>query len=60
MDTLLTPGDVMTKLRISNIKKVYGLIHSGQLPAFRVGKEFRFSPEQVQSYLVTAQTGRRK
>lgn len=58
MDTLyenqreaaLTVRDVCAELRLSR-NTVYGLINSGQLAAFRAGKQrFRIEPEALRLY----------
>ena len=49
-DTVLTVPDVATFLRISK-PSVYKLIHEGGLPAFKVGKNFRFMQEKVQDWV---------
>ncbi len=58
MDTLsenrreatLTVRDVCAELRLSR-NTVYGLINSGQLAAFRAGKQrFRIEPEALRRY----------
>ena len=49
-DTVLTVPDVATFLRISK-PSVYKLIHEGGLPAFKVGKHYRFMQEEVQDWV---------
>ncbi len=49
-DTVLTVPDVATFLRIPK-PSVYKLIHEGGLPAFKVGKSFRFMQEEVQDWV---------
>jgi excisionase family DNA binding protein len=45
-DQLLTVGEVCGAMRVSNMT-VYRLIKSGQLPAIRVGKNFRIRVSDV-------------
>lgn len=49
-DRLLTVGEVAGTMRVSNMT-VYRLIKSGQLPAFRVGKNYRIRESDVNKYL---------
>ena len=49
-DQLLTVGEVCDAMRVSNMT-VYRLIKSGQLPAIRVGKNFRIRESDVDKYL---------
>jgi excisionase family DNA binding protein len=49
-DRLLTVGEVAGTMRVSNMT-VYRLIKSGQLPAFRVGKNYRIRESDVNRYL---------
>jgi excisionase family DNA binding protein len=49
-DRLLTVGEVAGTMRVSNMT-VYRLIKSGQLPAFRVGKNYRIKESDVSRYL---------
>ena len=49
-DRLLTVGEVAGTMRVSNMT-VYRLIKSGQLPAIRVGKNFRIRESDVDKYL---------
>ena len=48
--TFLTVAEVAAALRVSKMT-VYRLVHSGDLPAVRVGRSFRVSEEAVQDYL---------
>lgn len=50
---LLTPGEVLSVLRIER-KKLYRLIQSGQLRARRVGRELRFTEEDVAQFITGA------
>lgn len=46
----LTVAEVATAMRVSKMT-VYRLVHSGELPAVRVGKSFRVSEQAVHNYL---------
>ncbi len=46
----LTVAEVATALRVSKMT-VYRLVHSGDLPAVRVGRSFRVPEKAVQDYL---------
>ena len=48
--TLLTVAEVAAAMRVSKMT-VYRLVHSGELPALRVGKSFRVSQDAVNEYL---------
>ena len=48
---LLTVAEVAALMRVSNMT-VYRLIKAGELPAIRVGKNFRIRESDVQRYLV--------
>ncbi|HNA99066.1 MAG TPA: helix-turn-helix domain-containing protein [Marmoricola sp.] len=54
----LTVAEVAQMMRVSKMT-VYRLVHSGELPAVRVGRSFRVSEEDVHEYLRTSfyQTG---
>lgn len=49
-DRLLTVGEVAGMMRVSNMT-VYRLIKSGQLPAIRVGKNYRLRESDIDRYL---------
>jgi excisionase family DNA binding protein len=49
-DRLLTVGEVAATMRVSNMT-VYRLIKSGQLPAIRVGKNYRIRESDMDRYL---------
>ncbi len=49
-EPLLTVGEVATMMRVSNMT-VYRLIKAGQLPAVRVGKNYRIRRSDVNDYL---------
>ncbi|MDY6796787.1 MAG: helix-turn-helix domain-containing protein [Actinomycetota bacterium] len=47
---LLTVNEVADILRVSNMT-VYRLVKSGQIPAIRVGKNYRIKESDVNDYL---------
>ncbi|QLQ09506.1 MAG: helix-turn-helix domain-containing protein [Nocardioidaceae bacterium] len=46
----LTVAEVATVMRVSKMT-VYRLVHSGELPAVRVGRSFRVHEDDVNDYL---------
>lgn len=46
----LTVAEVASAMRVSKMT-VYRLVHSGELPAVRVGRSFRVPESDVNSYL---------
>jgi excisionase family DNA binding protein len=46
----LTVAEVATVMRVSKMT-VYRLVHSGELPAVRVGRSFRVPEDKVNEYL---------
>ena len=48
----LTVAEVAEQMRVSNMT-VYRLLHSGELPAIRVGRSFRVPAEALESYFST-------
>jgi excisionase family DNA binding protein len=46
----LTVAEVAATMRVSKMT-VYRLVHSGELPAVRVGRSFRVTEEDVNEYL---------
>ena len=46
----LTVAEVATLMRVSKMT-VYRLVHSGELPAVRVGRSFRVPEQAVHDYL---------
>lgn len=54
----LTVAEVAAVMRVSKMT-VYRLVHSGELPAVRVGRSFRVSEATVNEYLQSSffQTG---
>jgi excisionase family DNA binding protein len=55
-EPLLTVGEVATVMRVSNMT-VYRLIKSAQLPAIRVGKNYRIRRTDVDRYLTDRAVG---
>ncbi|MGH3911324.1 MAG: helix-turn-helix domain-containing protein [Pseudonocardiaceae bacterium] len=49
----LTVAEVAAMMRVSKMT-VYRLVHSGELPAVRVGRSFRVPAEAVHGYLEKA------
>jgi excisionase family DNA binding protein len=49
-EQLLTVSEVADAMRVSNMT-VYRLIKSGQLPAVRVGKNYRIRESDLDTYL---------
>jgi len=49
----LTVAEVASMMRVSKMT-VYRLVHSGELPAVRVGKSFRVPETSVHAYLENA------
>nr|WP_042182439.1 helix-turn-helix domain-containing protein [Kibdelosporangium sp. MJ126-NF4]CEL14987.1 DNA binding domain, excisionase family [Kibdelosporangium sp. MJ126-NF4]CTQ93420.1 DNA binding domain, excisionase family [Kibdelosporangium sp. MJ126-NF4] len=49
----LTVAEVAKMMRVSKMT-VYRLVHSGELPAVRVGKSFRVPEKAVHTYLENA------
>lgn len=47
---LLTAAEVAGRLRVSTMT-VYRLIRSGELPAVRVGRNYRVQAEDLETYL---------
>ena len=47
---LMTVAEVARAMRVSKMT-VYRLVHSGELPAVRVGRSFRVTEEDVNEYL---------
>ena len=46
----LTVAEVAARMRVSKMT-VYRLVHSGELPAVRVGRSFRVPEDDVHAYL---------
>lgn len=47
---LLTIAEVAAMMRVSKMT-VYRLVHSGELPALRVGRSFRVTEDDVHDYI---------
>ena len=50
MGPLLTVAEVAEVLRVSNMT-VYRLIKAGELPALRVGKNYRIREDELEAFL---------
>ena len=48
--TFMTVAEVAAVMRVSKMT-VYRLVHSGELPAVRVGRSFRVTEDDVNDYL---------
>ena len=55
-EPLLTVSEVARMMRVSNMT-VYRLIKSSQLPALRVGKNYRIRASDVEKYLGDREVG---
>jgi excisionase family DNA binding protein len=55
-EPLLTVAEVAATMRVSNMT-IYRLIKSGQLPAIRVGKNFRIRESDMNRYLSDRSVG---
>ena len=55
-ESLLTVAEVASVMRVSNMT-VYRLIKSGQLPALKVGKNYRIRESDVDQYLTDRSVG---
>jgi len=55
-DPFLTPTEVLTRLRV-NVKTLYRLIGSGELPAVRIGRQWRVRPHDLESWLRRHESG---
>jgi excisionase family DNA binding protein len=51
----VTVAEVAVVMRVSKMT-VYRMVHSGELPAVRVGRSFRVPAKAVREYLTTAAT----
>lgn len=50
---LMTVAEVASIMRVSKMT-VYRMVHSGELPAIRVGRSFRVPKDEVDKYLTTS------
>ena len=55
-DPFLTPSEVLMRLRV-NVKTLYRLIGTGELPAVRIGRQWRVRPLDLESWLRRHQSG---
>ena len=53
-DHFLTTEEVLGYLHI-NVRTIYRLVHAGKIPAFRVGRQWRFRTEDIQAWLAAQQ-----
>ncbi len=49
-EALLTVAEVADELRVSTMT-VYRLVKAGELPAFRIGKNYRIKRDDLDAYL---------
>lgn len=54
--TFMTVAEVAAIMRVSKMT-VYRLVHSGELPAVRVGRSFRVPEDAVHAYLKQSYMG---
>ncbi|MFF3313508.1 helix-turn-helix domain-containing protein [Streptomyces sp. NPDC002952] len=54
--TFLTVAEAASVMRVSKMT-VYRLVHSGHLPAIRVGRSFRVPEQALHQYLYGSHTG---
>ena len=52
----LTPAEVLLRLRV-NVKTFYRLIDRGELPAVRIGRQWRVRPHDLETWLRRQQRG---
>jgi len=50
VEAFLTPSEVLIRLRV-NVRTLYRLIKHGELPAVRVGRQWRVSPGGLEVWL---------
>lgn len=55
-EPFLTPSEVLVRLRV-NVKTLYRLIGDGDLPAVRVGRQWRVRPHDLETWLRNHQNG---
>ncbi len=53
---MLTVEEVRSRLNVS-ISTVRRLVHAGKLPAYLVGGQLRFKPEEVAAYIDSQRVG---
>jgi excisionase family DNA binding protein len=49
-EELLTTDEVLAQLRLAP-RRMYRLIRSGELPAVRIGRQWRFRPEDIETWM---------
>ena len=55
-EPFLTPPEVLMRLRV-NVKTLYRLIGTGELPAVRVGRQWRVRPHDLETWLRRHESG---
>ena len=55
-DPFLTPSEVLMRLRV-NVKTLYRLIGTGELPAVRIGRQWRVRPHDLDTWLRRHESG---
>jgi excisionase family DNA binding protein len=55
-EPFLTPSEVLVRLRV-NVKTLYRLIADGDLPAVRIGRQWRVRPHDLETWLRNHQNG---
>ena len=55
-EPFLTPSEVLMRLRV-NVKTLYRLIGTGELPAVRIGRQWRVRPHDLESWLRRHESG---
>lgn len=58
-DNFLTTEEVLSYLQI-NLRTIYRLIRAGKLPAFRVGRQWRFRRDHIEAWLAGRQASVRR
>jgi excisionase family DNA binding protein len=58
-DNFLTTEEVLSYLQI-NLRTIYRLIRAGKLPAFRVGRQWRFRRDDIEAWLAGRQAAVRR
>ena len=55
-EPFLTPSEVLMRLRV-NVKTLYRLIGTGELPAVRIGRQWRVRPHDLETWLRRHESG---
>ena len=55
-DPFMTPSEVLMRLRV-NVKTLYRLIGTGELPAVRIGRQWRVRPHDLETWLRRHESG---